>query len=96
MKTKSHFAFRIDIGPQHREVDRVDDFEVAEVTLPGGRGALAGGPDHPTEGALTPRLALDAGDGLTVPKTSPTSSHQRRRDAAHHPRLCPNLNFGLS
>jgi hypothetical protein len=51
MKTKTHFAFRIDIWDDVVEhVAGVDDFEGGWSDLPGGRGALACGPDHPTAG----------------------------------------------
>jgi hypothetical protein len=51
MKTKTHFASRIDIwddvgGSIVEHVAGVDDFEVAEVTYRAGRGALADGADH--------------------------------------------------
>jgi hypothetical protein len=55
MKTKTHFAFRIDIwddagGSIVEHVAGVDDFEGGWSDLPGGRGALACSPDHPTAG----------------------------------------------
>jgi hypothetical protein len=45
MKTKTHFAFRVDIWDKEH-VAGIDDFEVAEATYGGSPGALAGGPDH--------------------------------------------------
>jgi hypothetical protein len=55
VKTKTHFAFRVDIWDETgtsivEHVAGVDDFEVADATLPGSRGALAEGADHAAAG----------------------------------------------
>jgi len=61
MKTKTYFAFRIDVWDAAgnsivEHVAGVDDFEVAEATLPGGGRALAKGADHAAAGrARRPR-----------------------------------------
>jgi hypothetical protein len=54
MKTKTHFAFRIDVwddaGVSIEHVAGVEDFEVAKAAYRGGRGALAKGADHSAAG----------------------------------------------